>query len=121
LTHWVVLGKVCQKRPENSLTVEGIGIISGFFIEFIAVINFWLYSRVANQFGASHICLERTHRYLIAYKIAQQIETDKDKTLRDLVCIMAQAPMITRADVEAIKSRRVILKTAEENQPRPGS
>ena len=50
------------------------------------------------QFSAFHICLERTHRYLIAYKIADTIEHDKDETLQKLVCIMANAPMITSSE-----------------------
>jgi hypothetical protein len=89
-----------------SLTVGGIGVVSGVLIEFIAAITFWLYSRVSSQFGAFHICLERTHRYLLAYKISEQIKGDRDATLRDLVCIMANAPMITRADIGAVQSER---------------
>jgi len=64
-------------------------------------VSFWLYSRGAKQFGAFHICLERTHRYLLAYKIAEQIEDGKNETLRDLVCIMAHAAMITRQDIDS--------------------
>lgn len=89
-----------------SLTVGGIGVVSGVLIEFIAAITFWLYSRVSSQFGAFHICLERTHRYLLAYKVSEQIKGERDATLRDLVCIMANAPMITRADIGAVQSER---------------
>jgi hypothetical protein len=89
----------------NSLAVTGIvGLVSGALMEFIAGVSFWLYSRGAKQFGAFHICLERTHRYLLAYKIADQIEDGKDQTLRDLVCIMANAPMITRQDIDSSDS-----------------
>jgi len=84
----------------GSLTVAGVGVASGILIEFIAGVSFWLYSRGARQFGAFHICLERTHRYLLAYKIAEQIGARKDETLRDLVCMMANAPMITRKDFD---------------------
>jgi hypothetical protein len=87
------------------ITVASVGVVSGALIEFIAAINFWLYARSARQFGAFHICLERTHRYLLAYKIADQLQGDKDATLRDLVCIMANAPMITHADVKDSQSR----------------
>src|SRR5262245_15725677 len=41
-----------------SLTVAGIGVVSGALIEFIAAITFWLYARGAKQFNAFHICLE---------------------------------------------------------------
>jgi hypothetical protein len=48
-------------------------------------------------------CLERTTRYLVAYKIADKIAAkfNKDQTLHDLVCIMANAPMITQRDIDA--------------------
>jgi hypothetical protein len=76
----------------NLLTVGGIGVISGVLIEFIAGINFWLYGRAARQFNAFHICLERTHRYLIAYKMIEKISDQKrDETLEKVVCIMANA------------------------------
>lgn len=103
--------KIVPVTNDSSFTVAGIGIVSGALIEFIAGISFWLYSRVSNQFSAFHICLERTHRYLLAYKITEQISGNKDETVRDLVCIMAKAPMITREDVDAIESRRSIRKS----------
>jgi hypothetical protein len=85
----------------SSLTVAGIGVVSGALIEFIAAVAFWLYSRGARQFSAFHICLERTHRYLLAYKMVGELGTIKDQTLRDLVCIMANAPMIAHQDADA--------------------
>lgn len=85
--------------PKNTLTIGGVGIVSGLLIEFIAGINFWLYGRAMRQFNAFHICLERTHRYLIAYKMAEEIKDNQDETLEKLVCIMANAPMITAQDV----------------------
>lgn len=94
-------GKVPAMTGE-SLAVTGIvGLVSGALMEFVASVSFWLYSRGAKQFGAFHICLERTHRYLLAYKIAEQIEDGKNETLRDLVCIMAHAAMITRQDIDS--------------------
>jgi hypothetical protein len=90
---------------DTSLTVAKIGIVSGALIEFIAAITFWLYARGSRQFSAFHICLERTHRYLLAYKIADQLKENKDEALRDLVCIMANAPMITREDIDSGDSR----------------
>jgi hypothetical protein len=88
-----------QPTLKGSLTVGGIGVVSGLLIEFIAAVNFWLYSRASRQFSAFHICLERTHRYLIAYKIAENIGSNKDETLEKLVCIMANAPPITMHDI----------------------
>jgi hypothetical protein len=102
---------ITHATSQTSLPVAKIGIVSGALIEFIDGISFWLYARVSNQFSAFHICLERTHRYLIAYKITEKINDGKDETLRDLVCIMANAPMITRQDIDAVDSRRSIPKT----------
>jgi hypothetical protein len=95
---------------QPSRAVASIGVVSGALIEFIAGINFWLYSRASRQFGAFHICLERTHRYLVAYKIAGEIGAKKDETLEKLVCIMANAPMITHQDIEAVGSKSGMAK-----------
>ncbi len=92
LSHMVIPG---LNVSEPSFKVGSIGVLSGALIEFIAGINFVLYARASKQFGAFHICLERTHRYLVAYKIAEGIGGQRDQTLKDLVCIMANAPMIS--------------------------
>jgi hypothetical protein len=101
--------------------VGTIGTVSGVLIEFIAAIAFWLYARAARQFGAFHICLERTHRYLIAYKIADGMKENKDATFRDLVCIMANASMITRADIEAVGSNEGRVNAAVSSSPSAGA
>jgi hypothetical protein len=106
-------GLVPASMGETSFTVARIGIVTGAVIEFIAGITFWLYARVAKQFGAFHICLERTHRYLLAYTIADQMTRDKDVALRDIACIMAHAPMITRADVDALGSKDTAAENAQ--------
>jgi hypothetical protein len=99
-----VLGINLYKPPTGDISplrsVGGVGILSGILIEFIAGVAFWLYSRCARQFSAFHICLERTHRYLIAYMMVERLGANKDETLRDLVCIMANAPMITQSDID---------------------
>jgi hypothetical protein len=102
LAHYGMAGDA--SAPKNLLTVGGIGVVSGLLIEFIAGINFWLYGRAAKQFGAFHICLERTHRYLIAYKMIEKIRDQKrDETLEKVVCIMANAPMITAGDTGVVE------------------
>ena len=63
LSHMVIPG---LHVSEPSLKVGSIGVLSGALIEFIAGINFVLYARASRQFGAFHICLERTHRYLVS-------------------------------------------------------
>ena len=84
------------------ISVATLGLVSGALIEFIAAINFWMYGRSSKQFSAFHICLERTHRYLVAFSIAASMGKKKDVTLGQLVCIMAKAPMITRQDIDAV-------------------
>ena len=97
---------------QPSRTVVSAGLVSGALIEFIAGVNFWLYSRAAKQFGAFHICLERTHRYLVAYKMAEEITAKKDEVLGKLVCIMANAPMITRQDVDKVSDEPEISRSS---------
>jgi hypothetical protein len=95
-------------RPSNAEMVPNIawiGVVSGFLIEFIAGINFVLCARGSKQFSAFDICLERTNRYLLAYKISEEMNENRDATLRELICIMANAPMITRQDVGAVDAK----------------
>lgn len=103
-------------RPPNDATrmdIAWVGVASGFIVEFIAGVNLILYGRAARQFGTFHICLERTHRYLVAYKMADKIKGDKDGTLEKLVCIMANAPMITRSDMEGLASGKQLPNTTK--------
>jgi len=95
------------------ITVAALGVTSGLIVQLFAGVAFYLYQKVADQFAAFHICLERTHRYLVAYKMVEEIKANKDGTLHDLVCIMANAPMITRADIIDKNSKNV---TAEQHQ-----
>ena len=88
-------------NPEyKGMSVGTIGLIAGGIVEFIAGVQFVLYGKAIKQFGAFHICLERTHRYLLAYKIAEKINDNRDQTLEKIVCIMANAPMISRGDID---------------------
>jgi hypothetical protein len=48
--------------------------------------------------------LERTNRYLTACQVTAQIKDHRDNTLHDLVCIMANAPMITTGDIDSADS-----------------
>jgi hypothetical protein len=99
------------------MNVGTIGLVGGGIVEFIAGVQFVLYGKATKQFGAFHICLERTHRYLLAYKIAEKIEMNRDETLEKIVCIMANAPMISRADIDGLDSGKAVLP----GQPKLGS
>jgi hypothetical protein len=96
---WAKLPLSGQDSVHALYTVSGLGILSGLIVQVFAGVAFYLYQKASDQFGAFHICLERTHRYLVAYKIAEEIKVDKDETLRDLICIMAKAPMISHSDI----------------------
>jgi hypothetical protein len=75
-----------------------IGLLSGSVVQVFAGVTFYLYKKASDQFSAFHICLERTHRYLLAYKMVKELKAHEDDTLRDLICIMAKAPMISRTE-----------------------
>lgn len=110
----ILIGQIT--RPANEATrmdIAWVGVASGFIVEFIAGVNLFLYGRAARQFGTFHICLERTHRYLVAYKMADKIKGNKDGTLEKLVCIMANAPMITRSDMEGLASGKQLPNTTK--------
>ena len=94
-------GNIGPPTSNNGFSISEFGLLSGTLIEFISAINFWLYARVSKQFSAFHICLERTHRYLLTYLIAEQLNVNRENTLQDLVGIMANAPMITRDDMDS--------------------
>ena len=89
---------------KDGMSVGQIGLLGSSIVEAIAGLQFYLYGKATRQFGAFHICLERPHRYLLAYKIAEQMGTGKDDALQKIVCIMANAPMITRQDMEGVES-----------------
>jgi hypothetical protein len=95
----------------GGIGVGTVGLIASSVVELISGVQFVLYGRATKQFGAFHICLERTHRYLLAYEMTEQIKTTKDKTLEEIVCIMASAPMITQADIEGVGSGNVVRPT----------
>lgn len=104
---YVIFIDLMLHRPDSGfasshggMSVGEIGLLGSTIVETIAGLQFYLYGRATRQFGAFHICLERTHRYLLAYKIAEQMSGGKDDALQKIVCIMANAPMLTRQDIE---------------------
>jgi hypothetical protein len=112
------LQTISQAKHYSMITVASLGAISGFIVQFFAAVAFYLYQKVADQFSAFHICLERTHRYLVAYKIVEQIKANKDEALHDLICIMANAPMITRADITSKNDKELTAKLHQLALPR---
>jgi hypothetical protein len=92
---------------KDSLSIATAGIIGTAIIEATAGGAFWLYAQTARQFSAFHICLERTHRYLLTYKMASELSSKKEDTLRDLACIMANAPMIGQGRIEPLPTPEI--------------
>jgi len=105
LAYVVVIDVVRHLKPlwfheiPDGMGVAMVGVVSGVVVEFIAAAHFALYARASRQFGAFHICLERTNRYL-AYKIADGMSVRREATMDSLVCTMARAPMITHRDIQ---------------------
>ena len=121
---YVIFIDLMLHRPDSGfssftggMSVGQIGLLGSSIVEAIAGLQFYLYGRATRQFGAFHICLERTHRYLLAYKIAEQMGAGKDDALQKIVCIMANAPMITRQDIEGVES----IGTASATAPPPSA
>jgi hypothetical protein len=108
----VLIGTVIFALVFDALSRLGTSTTAGIVIEGVAALAFVLYGCTARQFAAFHICLERTHRYLLAYKMASDTKENKDETIRDLVCIMANAPMISQSDINADISLRQSRKLA---------
>jgi hypothetical protein len=108
-----------EKASGGTMTIASLGVISGFIVEILAGTQFVLQGRATKQFGAFHICLERTHRYLLAYKIAEKMTENRDETLAKIVCIMANAPMITRDDIDAVGS--AVPSKTESTPPSPSA
>ena len=81
-----------------------LGVIAGALIQVISGITFYLYSRTARQFAGFHICLERMDRYLLANSYCENLSTDaaKDDCRRNIINIMATAPMLTVEQVSGL-------------------
>jgi hypothetical protein len=110
-------GAAVEKAGGGTMTIGSLGVIAGLIVEILAGTQFALQGRATKQFGAFHICLERTHRYLLAYKIAEKMTENRDETLAKIVCIMANAPMITRDDVDAVGSATSLTPTGTPPSP----
>ncbi len=73
-----------------------LGLIAGSLIQFISGINFYLYFRAGRQFASFHVCLERTNRFLLANTICENLsDPARDEMRRELVRVVATAPMLT--------------------------
>jgi len=110
--------KTISEEHSSMSAVPWLGVISGAIVQLFATVAFVLYQKVADQFSAFHICLERTHRYLVAYKMVEKIKENKDEVLHDLIHTMANAPMITRADITGEHDKNLTAKLLQLALPR---
>lgn len=116
LDYYADVRKQAQQSFRSALVAAGIGtlffvyaavrqmdtgaatltVIAGSLVQVISAINFFLYARAAKQFGAFHICLERTNRFLLANTLCENLRSPlKDDVRKELINIVAQAPMLT--------------------------
>jgi hypothetical protein len=85
----------------HTMTVGGtdtsrIGFLAGALSQFISAVNFYLYFKASRQFASFHVCLERTNRFLLANAMCEKLEQPgRDQSRRELVQIIASAPMLT--------------------------
>ena len=78
---------------------------AGALIQVISGINFYLYARAARQFGAFHVCLERTNRFLLANSLCEKLDAPyRDEMRAELTRLVANAPMLTVAILEGADS-----------------
>jgi hypothetical protein len=78
-----------------------LGVIAGTLVQVISGINFYLYARAARQFGAFHVCLERTNRFLLANTMCEKLSAPaRDEMRAELTRLVATAPMLTLDLVE---------------------
>jgi hypothetical protein len=92
-----VYGEWLAMRPGDAGKSVNISLVAGALVQVISGINFYLYAKASRQFGAFHICLERTNRFLLAHNFCENLkaEAKKDQLRAELVCIVANAPMLT--------------------------
>jgi hypothetical protein len=75
--------------------------IAGFLIQLMTVVVFSLYSQSARQFAGFHICLERTHRFLLSNAILDHLPDPERAAKRaELVTVVFNAPMLTLSMIE---------------------
>jgi hypothetical protein len=80
----------------DGILQASIGVIAGTLIQVISGINFYLYARASRQFGAFHVCLERTNRFILANCMCEKLSLPaRDEMRVELARLVATAPMLT--------------------------
>src|SRR5262249_20371616 len=98
---------------------QWVGVVAGGLMQFISGINFYLYFRAGRQFASFHVCLERTNRFLLANTLCEKLaDPVRDEVRRELVHIIATAPMLT-LDVATGEQSRKPLKESTRRPNKP--
>jgi hypothetical protein len=94
------IGAVAMTFIMNSWPSAFLSVVAGALIQVISALNFYLYNRASHQFASFHICLERTNRFLLANTMNDNLgDANKDPMRMELIRIVANAPMLTFAEV----------------------
>jgi hypothetical protein len=87
---------IWRAMSSDGMLQASLGIIAGSLIQVISGINFYLYARAARQFGAFHVCLERTNRFILANCMCEKLSPPaRDEMRVELARLVATAPMLT--------------------------
>lgn len=72
------------KQPTD---ISSASLISGGLVELISAINFFLYGKASTQLASFHLYLDRTHRFLLADSVCENLKDDgvRDQTRSELV------------------------------------
>src|SRR5437762_476244 len=87
---------IWRGMSSDGILQASLGVIAGTLIQVISGINFDLYARAARQFGAFHVCLERTNRFILANCMCEKLSPPaRDEMRIELARLVATAPMLT--------------------------
>ncbi len=85
----------------GTIQTAALSAISGFLIQLMTAVVFYLYSQSARQFAGFHICLERTNRYLLANALVEHLPDAERATKRaELISVVLNAPTLTLSMIE---------------------
>jgi hypothetical protein len=86
---------------DTKIATAGFSALAGFLIQMMTAVVFYLYSQSAKQFGAFHICLERTNRFLLANAMVENLpEAERTARRAEVIITILQAPMLTLSMIE---------------------
>jgi len=86
---------------DGDIKSAALSATSGFLIQVMTGVVFYLYSQSARQFAGFHICLERTNRFLLANAMVEHLpEAEKISKRAEVITTVLNAPMLTLGMIE---------------------